>query len=332
MPITRYSDPGVSPRTEAYAAVEMLRHATPHIVFDRLGRTTQMPKNKSSNIIWRRPRTFGAVKAPLQEGVTPNSTQFRYDNVSATLKAYGMVAEITDVIEDTHEDPVLNDMAAAAGENIGRTIEALTFGVLVGGTSVFYANGTARTDVNTVITLNKIRAITRFLKAQKADMYTKVLDSSVKYATRWVEAAYIAVAHTDLEADIRNLAGFQPTAAYGTRSLVHDNELGTVEGVRFILSADVTKWADGGGAKGTMYSTTGTSADVYPILFFGRDAFGTVALRGENAVNPTIIPPGQRTKDDPLGQRGYVGWKTWHTTAILNQLWMARLEAAVTAL
>lgn len=332
MPITRYNDPGVSPRTEAYAAVEMLRHATPHIVLDRLGKQTPMPKNKSQTIRWRRPRTFGALTAPLAEGVTPNATQFRYDDVSANLKQYGMVAEITDVIEDTHEDPVLNDMAAAAGENIGRTIEALTFGVLIAGTSVFYANGVARNQVNTAITLNKIRAVMRFLKAQKADMHTRVLDSSVRFSTRWVEAAYIAVAHSDLEADIRNLAGFLPTAAYGTRSLVHDNELGTVENTRFILSSDFSKWADAGGLINGMVSTSGTNADVYPVLFFGRDAFGTVTLRGEGAVNPTIIPPGQRTKDDPLGQRGYVGWKTWHATAILNQLWMARLEVAATAL
>jgi N4-gp56 family major capsid protein len=308
----------------------MLRHATPHIVLDKLGRQTPMPKNKSQQIRWRRPRTFGAVKAPLQEGVTPNATQFRYDDVSAILKQYGMVAEITDVIEDTHEDPVLNDMAAAAGENIGRTIEALTFGVLIAGTSVFYANGAARNAVNTAITLNKIRAVVKFLKAQKAEPVNRILDSSVRFATRWVEAGYVAVCHTDLEPDIRNLAGFQPVAAYGTRSTVHEMELGTVESVRFILSADFSKWADAGGLINGMVSTSGVNADVYPVLFFGRDAFGTVALRGEGAVNPTIIPPGQRTKDDPLGQRGYVGWKTWHTTAILNQLWMARLEVSAT--
>ncbi|KKL70933.1 hypothetical protein LCGC14_2099990, partial [marine sediment metagenome] len=38
------------------------------------------------------------------------------------------------------------------------------------------------------------------------------------------------------------------------------------------------------------------------------------------------------SKSDPLGQRGYVGWKTWHAIVILNQVWMARLEVCVTDL
>ncbi len=61
-----------------------------------------------------------------------------------------------------------------------------------------------------------------------------------------------------------------------------------------------------------MASTSGTSADVYPILVFGENAYGTVPLRGMGSVEPSIIPVGQKTKDDPLGQRGYVGWKSWH--------------------
>lgn len=332
MAITRSFDPGVSQRTEVYAAVKMLEAAAPVIVLDRLGSTQPMPKNKGTTIVWRRARPFAPIKVPLEEGVTPNATQFRYDDVPARLQQYGQVVEVTDVIEDTHEDPVLNDAAEKAGENIGRTIEALTFGTLIGGTSVFYANGTVRTAVNTAITLNKIRAVVRFLQAQKAMPITRILDSSVKYATRWVEGGYVAVAHTDLAPDIRNIAGFLPVAAYGTRSLIHPNELGTVENVRFILSPDFTNWAGGGGAVNGMVSSDGSKADVYPVLFFGRDAFGTVPLRGEGAVEPTIIRSNVRTKDDPLGQRGYVGWKTWHASAILNQLWMARLEVSATAL
>jgi N4-gp56 family major capsid protein len=49
-------------------------------------------------------------------------------------------------------------------------------------------------------------------------------------------------------------------------------------------------------------------------------------------VEPSIIPVGQKTKDDPLGQRGYAGWKMYHVAVILNDLWMERLEVAVTDL
>lgn len=330
-PITS-TQSGISQRTNVYAEREMLKHAKPVMVLEKLAVTKQMPKNKSTTIKFRRPRVFSAATTPLVEGVTPTSTQFGYDDVTASLKQYGQVVEITDVIEDTHEDPVLNDATVQCGENIGRTMEALNYGVVRGGTNVFYNNGTQRTDVNTKITLAKQRAVTRALKTQKAMKITRILSPSVNYGTQAVEAAYVAVGHTDLEADIRDLTGFIPVAKYGNRSPISEYEIGSVEDVRYILTPDLEPFANAGGAKGSMVSTGGTSADVYPLMFFGQDSWGVVALRGQGSVEPSIIPVGQKTKDDPLGQRGLVGWKSWHAAVILNELWMARLECACTAL
>jgi N4-gp56 family major capsid protein len=336
MTTTAYASPGISQRTNVYAEKEMLRWAKPVMVLEKLGLAKQMPKNKSDTIKFRRPRVFAAVNVPLVEGVTPTAVAFSYEDVQVSMKQYGMVVEITDKIEDMHEDPVLNDATIQAGENIGRTIEALNYAVVRAGTSVFYANGTARTAVNTPVSLNKFRAAVRYLKSQKAMKITKILSGSSDFATRPVEASFVAVCHTDVESDIRNLAGFTPVAEYGQRSPISENEFGTVEEIRFITSADLAPFADAGGAKagasGTMVSTSGTSADVYPIIIFGQDAWGMVALRGQGAISPSIIPVGQKTKDDPLGQRGYVGWKTWYAGLILNQTWMTRIEVAATFL
>jgi N4-gp56 family major capsid protein len=325
--------PGLSQRTNVYAERQMLKHAAPIIVLDKTGPLIKpMPKNKGLNIKFRRPIPFEAATTPLAEGVTPTGTTFRYEDVSATLKQYGQVGVITDVIEDTHEDPVLNDLTVQLGENIGRTKEALNYAVLRGGTSVTYANGTARNAVNTPVSLNKLRAVARGLKAQKAMKVTQVLDGSPDYQTRPVEAAYVAVCHTDVEADIRNLPNFIPVAEYGQRKVISEYEIGSVEEFRFLTSPDLEPFEDAGGAKGDMKSTSGTSADVYPILVFGKEAWGMVPLRGQGAVEPSIIPVGQKTKDDPLGQRGYAGWKMYHVAVILNDLWMERLEVAVTDL
>jgi len=336
MGMTKYSDAGVSPRTNVYAERQMLKHAMPVVILDKFGDIKPMPKNKTQTIKFRRPKVFTAATTPLVEGVTPTSTQFSYEDVSVTLKQYGQVVEVTDVIEDTHEDPVINDASEQAGENIGRTLEALNWGVLRAGTNVFYTNGTSRTDVNTPVSLNKQRAVMRALKAQKAYKITRILSASVNYGTKAVEAAYVAVHHTDVEQDIRNLAGFTPTSEYGHRSPISEYELGTVEDVRYVCSPDLSSFLDGGGAKAgsgtTMVSNAGTSADVYPVLYIGKNSYGVVPLRGQGAVSPTILRPGVKSKSDPLGQRGYIGWKTWHAAVILNQVWMARLECAVTAL
>lgn len=330
---TKSTDSGISQRTNVYAEREMLKHAMPVMVLDKMAVNVRMPKNKSTTIKFRRPKVFTAATTPLTEGVTPTSTSFEYEDVSATLKQYGMVVSITDVIEDTHEDPVLQDATVQAGENIGRTMEALMYGVAKAGTNVFYANGTTRGGVNTAITLNKTRAVVRALKAQKGKKVTRILAPSPNYETRGIEAAYVAVCHTDLESDIRNLSGFVPVAEYGTRQTICDEEFGTVEDVRYISSPDLDPFQGAGSSTlNGMVADDDTNVDVYPVLFFAAKAFGAVALRGQGAVSPSIIPANQKTKDDPLGQRGYVGWKTWFASVILNQLWMARLEVGATDL
>lgn len=328
-----YTAGGISQRTNVYAEREMLKHAAPVMILEKTGPLIKpMPKNKGLNIKFRRPVPFAAATTPLQEGVTPTGTAMTFEDVSATLDQYGQVAIVTDVIEDTHEDPILNEIVVQLGENIGRTKEALNYAVLKGGTNVAYANGSARTDVNTPASIAKLHGAARALKAQKAMKITNVLDGSPDYATFPVEAAYVAVAHTDLDYDFRQLPGFKTVAEYGSRRTICSEEIGSVGEFRIILSPDLAPLEDAGGAKGSMISTSGTSADVYPILCFGKEAWGMVPLRGQGAVAPSIIPVGQKTKDDPLGQRGYAGYKMWHVAVRLNELWMLRLEVAATAL
>lgn len=331
---TRYTDSGITPRTNAYAAVEMLSHAMPTVVIDKFALQKRMPRNKTQTIIFRRPVTFDAATVPLTEGVTPNLTQFRYVNVTGTMQQYGEVVEITDIIEDFAEDPVANDAYVQCGENIGRTMESLDWGVIKAGTNVFYQNGASRAAVNSVLTLDKQRAIIRSLRSNKAKKITRVLAGSVNFAMYPVEACYVALCHTDLEPDIRNMPGFIPCSSYGSKQMLCPEEIGTVESVRYVISEDLDPFADAGGTASTNNTKTtgGTSSDVYPIIYLGKEAFGRVALRGKEAIEPSIIPVSQKTKDDPLGQRGYIGWKGYHLCMILNDLWMARLEVATTDL
>jgi len=79
-----------------------------------------------------------------------------------------------------------------------------------------------------------------------------------------------------------------------------------------------------------MRSTTGTNADVYPILFFARDAYGIVPLKGKDSLTPMVVQP-RPAPGDPLGQRGTVGWKAWQSAIILQDAFMVRLEVAATA-
>lgn len=330
MASTKYGD--IGNRTAAYAATEMLAHAEPFLVLSKMGLTKPMPKNKTDTMKFRRIVPLPPATTPVVEGVTPTAQKMAYEDVTVVLKQYGRPIEITDKVTDLSEDPVLRDASQQAGEQAGRTIEQVVYGVLKSGTNVVYANGASRSAVNTPISLNKQRAVTRVLAAQKARKITRILAPGVGYGTSAVEAAYIAIAHTDLDSDIRNMAGFIPVAKYGNRQTIHEQEIGTVEQVRYVLSPDLAPFADAGGAASTtMVSTSGTSADVYPVLFMGQDAFAQVPLKGAEAITPMVVNA-KPSASDPMAQRNYVSWKTWFACVILNDLWMCRLEVAVSKL
>ena len=333
MTMTTYSV--ISQRTTVYAAREMLKHAEPVRILASMGTTLPATKNTAETIKFRRYIPFAASLIPLQEGVTPSAQAMSYEDVSVTLKQYGNFVVITDYVEDVCEDPVLANATQALGEQAGATDEQIVYAAIKGGTTVSYANGTLRTDVNTPITLAKQRAVVRTLMRNKARKITSVLSSSPDYSTFPVEAAYIAVGHVDLANDIRNLPGFIPVAEYGKMQTVSEYEIGSVEDVRYVLSPDLAAFTDGGAAKAgsgtTMVSTTGTSADVYPVIFIAKDFFGHVPLKGAFSLK-AFVRNRTESDSDPLAQRGSVGYKFTKAALILNESWGARLEVAATAL
>lgn len=327
MPSTAYGD--ISPRTAAFAAKELLTRGQPYLVLEKFGQAKALPANNSKVMKFRRYNALPNTPKVLTEGVTPTSTQLTYTDVTATLSQMGEVVEISDVILDTHEDPVLNETVGLLGEQAAQMVEKMRFGVVKAGTNVMYGNGAARNAVNTAITIDVQRRAVRALKRQNARQITSIVRSTPAFGTENVAPGYVGLVHPDLERDIRALPGFTPAEKYGTIT-PWENELGKIDDVRYVTSTIFEPWADAGGAKGTMLSTGGTSADVYPVLYVGKDAYGIIALKGAYAVTPLVVNP-KPSDSDPLAQRGKAGFKTMQTAVILNDLWMIRCEVAATA-
>jgi N4-gp56 family major capsid protein len=81
-----------------------------------------------------------------------------------------------------------------------------------------------------------------------------------------------------------------------------------------------------------MLSVGAANVDVYPFIIIGEDCWGQVALKGMSAIKPVVLKASQTNHANPLGQFGYVGASTWFATVRLNDAFMARIEAGVTAL
>ena len=330
MPGMVYGD--ITPRTAAYAPKELLKRGLPLLVLEKFMQGKTLPGNSTKSMNWRRYNSLPIVPAAnIVEGVTPTAQKLTVTDVSITLSQMGGLTELTDVIQDTHEDPVLKEMTVIVGEQIAQSVETLRYGVLKATTNKFYANGAVRTDVNTAIASAIQKKIIRALKRQNAMKITNIIKSTPSFNTESVLPCYVGITHTDMENDIRGMTGFIDAKDYGNTTPM-EGEIGAVGDVRYMISNIFTSYPDAGAAKGAMVSTSGTDADVYPILYLGRDAWAGVALKGAFAVTPTVINPSTKDKSDPLGQRGYVGWLTMQGAVILNDLWMACLESAATDL
>ncbi len=335
------------------AAQGMLEHAQPIIVLGDFGEQKEMPQNATDTLVFRRTLPFGASTAGsgisnsqyvgtpqitannfvLSEGVTPNSNTISFQDVSVTLQNFGVLFKFSSKVENLYEDDVPGEMTKLVGETMGEILELVRYGVLKAGTSVIYANGSTRAGVNVPISLNRLRQAVRVLESNRARRITQRIAPGVDFGVRAVQPAYIVFVHTDAEADTRNLPGFTKLEEYGNFKPIHDREIGAVEQFRFITSPLLSPFTAAGSATTNgCVSIGGAAVDVYPFLIVGESAWGQVALKGMNAISPTLLSSKTTNHANPLNMFGYVGASTWFNAVRLNDAWMTRLEAGITAL
>jgi len=241
---------------------------------------------------------------------------------------------------DTHEDNVLDEAVTLCSEQIADTIEVIRIAKLKAGSNIFYANNVAtRLLVNSPPLASDLKRIVRSFNRRKARPISSIVKASASIATEPVAPSFFAMCHTDLIADLKNMTGFTEVKNYSNSDRALPGEVGACEGIRFICTALFEPWlAAATSATGTTYLSSGDipasalAPDVYPIIIVAQNAYGIVPLQGENAVTPTVLNPGKPSKSDPLGQRGYVSWKTMQTSCILNQNWLVRYECACSAI
>ena len=345
----------VASRNLIRAAQGMLEHAQPITVLGDFGTQREMPQNSTDTLVFRRTLPFGASTAGttienstryvgtpditasnfvLAEGVTPNSNTISFQDVTVQLQQYGVLFKYSSKTEQLYEDDIPGEMVKLTGETLAEVMELVRYGVLKAGSTVIYANGSSRASISTPISLNAIRKAARTLESNRARRVTSRLAPGVNFGTRAVQPAYVVFCHTDAVSDIRNLPGFTRVEEYGSFKPIHDREIGACEDFRFVSSPLLKSFAAAGASVGSsgMLSVGASNVDVYPFIVIGEDAWGQVALKGMSAIKPVVLKASQTNHANPLGQFGYVGASTWFATVRLNDAWMARIEAGVTAL
>lgn len=306
------SSPGLAPEIRESYDKTMLYVARPLLVHAQHARKFTVPKGEGSYINVRRKSLLPPATTPLTEGVTPTGQPMTVTNVRFGFSQYGNWVGFSDLVTTTSIDPLLSENAEILGQNAGNTMDIITREAMNVGSNVRFANGrTSRSTVQTgdVITDIEIKKLRRQLKRQN------VLPINIGG-----KSAYVAIVHPDTYLDLQNTEAYLKAGEYSDPERIYDGQVTMLYGILFVESTNA-KVFTGAGASGI---------DVYSTVCYGQEAVGTVdlATMGLQTIYKAL---GSAGTDDPLDQRQTQAWKATYGAQILNDLFIVRLEHAVSA-
>lgn len=376
---------------------QLLESAKTRFVHQEFGQKRPIPRNNGKYVNFRRWNLFDPNEAMrgLVEGVTPSGQTLSQSDVEAQVKQYGAYVEVSDLLDLTAYDSVINDSAELLGEQLGTVVEWVTRDVMCSGNNVQYAGGkTARNQLTSTdkLTTDEIRKVVRTLKKNKARPFSD--DGRQPH--------FVCICSPESTYDLQNDEMWKNVSTYSNSEAIYSGEIGRLFGVVFVesteakvfgqsvnnavaeattsstqivlknapteserlylstpgnklmigtveytladdpfdastntitltsaatLSANTSIWSDDAAkSSGDM----NRSDDVHCTLVFGKDAYGVIDVDGKGAVQLIVKPHGSSGTADPLDQRATVGAKvTAYTAAILNDLWLVRIEHTV---
>lgn len=330
MATTIYTD--MEDDTQKWYNKVLLVRALPNLLHDRFGMQKPLPTKNTRKVLFRRWDALSVATTALTEGTTPAGSSLAKTEVNLTMAQYGDFVTVSDFLTWTSRDPVLTEAAAVLGEQAGQSIDQIYRDVLVAGTSTQFANGSARTDVNTIIEAADLNQVTRTLKVNNAKFFTKMMLGEDRVGSTPVRASFWAIVHPDVEFDLEGVTGFIGRAEYpGGMDAMDPFEIGAYKrNIRFVSTTHGKIFLGGGTSGGSSVKETTSNADIYATLVFGREAYATVPLSG-HAMENIIKPLGSSGTADPLNQRATSGWKATTASVILNNNFMTRIESAASS-
>ena len=284
-----------------------LAWAEPELVHTFAAQQRPLPSKSSSRVKLRRYTKFSTATTALTEGVTPAAQPLSVTDLTLDVSQYGAVTIITDMVNYTVEDNVLNETAQLLGAQMGETVDEIVRDALASTLSATNCSAGVNGSTPTELTYKDIQGVVKTLKGNDAKMFTPMIGPVNKFASAPVRDAYWVMAHTDLLDDLEAIDKFIPVANYASQTNVMPSEWGQVGNTRWLLSS-----------KG--YSSSGT----YSCFVVGRDAYGMSKL--QEGISETIFKP-YGHGDDYLNQRSTMGWKTLFGARVLNDNWIVKLNA-----
>lgn len=311
----------VSPEIRQSYERRLLQRFRTTTVFNRFGAQKSIPRRGGVNLSWRRMEIIrpvavasttwpadatytAATGALLTEGTfhTP-AVVASWAEVTATVRQYGQAAYISDLSIEQAIDEQIPEYVDNFGESMTELLDIVTRDVLLGATTIQYANGKASASAvisGDFLNLVELRKAKRTLKRNN---------------TQPVEdGKYVVIGHPDTTYDLESDTNItnvwvQGNAASGA------GKGGQIFDVTFKDLPLGFRYYESSLCPISRASGYG---DVYNTFVLGKEAYGTVKLESMPSKVITHLP-GSSGVSDPLDQVGTIGWKANHAAAILNQ-------------
>lgn len=306
------------------------------LVYDQYGEQRPLPENSGSTIIWHA-LLNPSVGYSLGDGSIPAASAVSTRKVSAVPVQYADLKSISDQVDRTAVNPVVDDVVKALGygaaltkdtligQQIGFQGDASTgvtnaasatvpsinsqgFPVIEAEHNVVYwptgSNGTAgpmnQGNFSTQTTIAHIRRAVTHLKNMAAMPFD--------------DGNYRGVVPPLISDFIRSDTLYPTWNQFGNRASAFDKgRLGVIERVAFSESPNAFSTTVNASAWAASYVSAG--GNIYATLICGRQAYGVTKLAGKDAKVQMVSGP---DKADPLNQVTFVGYKLYMAAKVLN--------------
>lgn len=308
MPLTTTAQ--VPPEVRTYFDRLLLTLARPYYIYDMFAQKRTIPLNSGDQMVFRRYSTLSAATVPIQDGTTPPGDSLSVTDFSTQIKWYGNFVTITDQVQFTVQDRVLNEATRVLSLQLGLTIDTLIRNMMIATASSVLCSEGDNGQSPTEITTADIKTAVRALRLGNARLMTKPLPGENRFATSPVRSSYWGFMDVTIQNDLEACADFLSAANYPNPMDALEAEWGSTNNVRWLLSTNG-------------YSTS----DAIPIwsnIILGQESYGVVKL-GSKEAEFIVKPLGSSGTSDPLNQRGSVGYKYPFATRLLNDNWITRL-------
>lgn len=311
MAIMTTGSSGLSVTMKEFYSSTLLHTAEPALIHSAFGAPGRIPAGQGKTVEFRKVGALPTITSTLTEGVTPNPEELSLTRLTATPEQVGSFVRMSDLVQLTAYDPLLEETAIAQGNQAARTYDYRISNVLSAGTSVQRVNNRSTRGAvvsGDIITATEIKKAVRRLENSDAMRFPQAGNR------------FIGLVHPNTKYDLT--AASEWTTQTGQAQPGDDRfaayYIGDMYGVRWYESTAAKKFAGEGDS----------GIDVYSTLILGMGAYGVYTLQDLEYI---VKPLGSGGTEDPLNQRATAGWKASFVAKILWDDYMQRIEHSTSA-